>query len=82
MTLHAFQKMSCTYIKLKDVHKIVIFRLFTNIYTNFECLLFKSQIYINNSRRHFFIKSVIFRISRIFNGLLQTKSVKKYILTE
>ena len=29
-----------------------------------------------------FFKSVIFRILRIFNGLLQTKSVKKYILTE
>ena len=49
---------------------------------NFECLLYKRQIYINNSRRHFFFKSVKFRILRIFNGLLQTKSVKKYILTE
>ena len=48
-------------------------------YTNFECLLFKCQIYINNSRRHFFIKSVIFRNLRIFNRLLQTKSVKEYI---
>ena len=26
-----FQKMSCIYIKLKDIHKIVIFRLFTNL---------------------------------------------------
>ena len=31
--------------------------------------------------RHFF-RAVIFRILRIFNGLLQTKIVKKYILTE
>ena len=30
----------------------------------------------------FFKKTVIFRILRIFNRLLQTKSVKKYILTE
>ena len=29
--LYAFQKMSCIYIKLKDIHKIVIFRLFTNL---------------------------------------------------
>ena len=32
LTLCAFQKMSCIYIKLKDIHKIVIFRPFTNIY--------------------------------------------------
>ena len=32
LTLYAFQKMSCIYIKLKDIHKIVIFRLFTNFY--------------------------------------------------
>ena len=31
LTLYAFQKMSCIYIKLKDIHKIVIFRLFTNL---------------------------------------------------
>ena len=31
MTLYAFQKMSCIYIKLKDIHKIVIFRLFANL---------------------------------------------------
>ena len=31
--------------------------------------------------RHFF-KTVIFRLLQIFNGLLQKKSVKKYILTE
>ena len=24
------------------------------MYTSFECLLYKCQIYINNSRRHFF----------------------------
>ena len=30
-TLYAFQIMSCIYIKLKDIHKIVIFRLFTNL---------------------------------------------------
>ena len=30
----------------------------------------------------FFVKSVIFEILRIFNGLLPRKSVKKYILTE
>ena len=29
-----------------------------------------------------FFKSVIFQILQIFNGLLQTKSVKKCILTE
>ena len=29
-----------------------------------------------------FLKTVIFRILRIFKGLLQTKSVKKYILPE
>ena len=34
------------------------------------------------SRWLFFFKSVIFRILQIFNGLLQTKSVKKYIITE
>ena len=28
-----------------------------------------------------FFKSVIFQILRIFNGLFQTKSVKKYILS-
>ena len=28
------------------------------------------------------LKTVIFRILRIFNGLLQTKCVKKYILLE
>ena len=26
LTLCAFQKMSCIYVKLKDIHKIVIFR--------------------------------------------------------
>ena len=31
LTLYAFQKMSYIYIKLKDIHKIVIFRLFTNL---------------------------------------------------
>ena len=31
LTLYAFQKMSCIYLKLKDIHKIVIFRLFTNL---------------------------------------------------
>ena len=31
LILYAFQKMSCIYIKLKDIHKIVIFRLFTNL---------------------------------------------------
>ena len=31
LTLYAFQKISCIYIKLKDIHKIVIFRLFTNL---------------------------------------------------
>ena len=29
-----------------------------------------------------FLKSVIFRILRIFNGLLKIKIVKKYLLTE
>ena len=29
-----------------------------------------------------FFKSVIFQFLRIFSGLLQTKSVKKYILTK
>ena len=47
--------------------------------TNFECLFYKCQIYINYSRRIFFFKSVILRI---FKGLLLTKSVKNYILTE
>ena len=56
--------------------------IYIYIYTNFECLLFKCQIYKNNSRRKSFIKSVIFRILQIFNGLLQAKSIKKYILTE
>ena len=51
------------------------------IYTNFECLFYKCQVYINYSRRHF-LTTVIFRILRIFNGLLQTKNVKMYILTE
>ena len=31
------------------------------------------------ARKHFFKKPVIFRILRIFRGLLPTKSVKKYI---
>ena len=31
LTLYAFQKMSCIHIKLKDIHKIVIFQLFTNL---------------------------------------------------
>ena len=39
------------------------------------------KIFCNNSTRHF-CKTLTFRILRIFNGLLQTKSVKKYILTE
>ena len=30
----------------------------------------------------FFLKSVIFRILRILNGLLQTKRIKMYILTK
>ena len=39
-------------------------------------------MYITIIQGDIFLKSVIFRILRIFNGLLQTKSVKKYILTE
>ena len=56
--------------------------IYIYIYNNFEILFLKRQIYINNSRIHLFIKSVIFRILRILNGLLQIKSVEKYILTE
>ena len=37
------------------------------------------QILIN--QEDIFFKSVIFRFFRIFNGLVQTKTVKKYILT-
>ena len=33
-------------------------------------------------KENFFFKSVILQILRIFNRLLLTKSVKKYILTE
>ena len=42
--------------------------IYINIYirTNFECPFYKCQIYINYSRRHFFLKSVIYRILRIF----------------
>ena len=39
----------------------------------------KCQILYNNSTRHFF-KSVMFRVLRIFNRLLQTISLKRYIL--
>ena len=56
--------------------------IYIYIYNNFEILFLKCQIYINNSRIHLFIKSVISRILRILNGLLQIKSVEKYILTE
>ena len=38
-------------------------------------------LFYSNSTRHFF-KTVIFRVLRIFNGLLQTKSVIKNIQTE
>ena len=50
-------------------------------YLTLSAFCIEYQIHINNSTRHFF-KTVIFRILRIFNGLLQTRSVKKYILTE
>ena len=56
------------------IYKYIIY---TCIYTNFEYLFYKCQVYINYSRRHFFLSTVIFRILRILNGLLQTKSVKK-----
>ena len=49
---------------------ISIYKLYIYIYI---------YIYIKD---HFSIKSVIFPILRIFNGLLQTKRVKKYIITE
>ena len=41
----------------------------------------KCQIFYKNSTSHFF-KTAIFRVLRIFNGLLETKSIKNYILTE
>ena len=48
-----------------------------------EKLLIDIYIYIYKLfKETFFLKSVIFPILQIFNGLLQTKSVKKYILTE
>ena len=41
--------MSCIYIKLKDIHKIVIFRLFTNLLRTiiyiYICIIYISYIY-------------------------------------
>ena len=45
LTLYAFQKMSCIYIKLKDIHKIVIFRLLRIFYIYNEQMM---EYLVNN----------------------------------
>ena len=45
LTLYAFQKMSCIYTKLKDIHKIVIFRLLRIFYIYNEQMM---EYLVNN----------------------------------
>ena len=60
--------------------------IFIFIYILYIYILYNIYLYIYINiyiiQRDIFFKSVIFQILRIFNGLLQTKSVKKYILSE
>ena len=73
------------YIYIHIYNKIVaLIYSSIDIYIIYISMLLYIYIYIytfNNSTRHLF-KTVIFRIFRIFNRLLQKKSVKKYILIE
>ena len=72
------------YIYVRYIYVIYIYIIHIYIYIYiYLCILTLSAFCINvkyYSTRLFF-KSVVFGFLRIFNELLQTKSVKKYILT-
>ena len=54
-----------------------------NVYIHlYIYIIYIYRYVIQGFKETFFITSVTFRILRIFNGLLQIKSVKKYILAE
>ena len=66
------------------VYVCVCIYIYICMYANFECLFYKCQIYINYSKRHFLKNQFLssFLDILVCNRLLQTKSVKKYILPE
>ena len=65
-------------LTLDTIYIIYIHIYIYKIYIYIYIYIYKLKLF----KETFFKKSVIFRILRIFNELLQTKSVKKYILTE